>query len=156
MPACLPNQFPSNVETRVPTATNSRSTPNNSVKVLSLTRREAGAPISPPHIEASAKTTTTIQSTLMLVPMRETSPTTEAMINTNSDAEDASRIVNPSASTSIGTTAKPPPTPKKPVRKPVAVAQAISRGRPRPPRRPEDAPSAPAAPLPSARRARNA
>lgn len=51
------------VEVNVPADTSSRRIPNNSVSVDSLTLREAGAPICPPIIEATANSNTIAQST---------------------------------------------------------------------------------------------
>ena len=48
------------------------------------------------------------------------------MIMTSRLVPEARRIASPSAITSIGTTMNPPPTPKKPVRKPVSEAAAIT------------------------------
>ena len=50
---------------------------------------------------------------------------------TSSEVPEASFIGKPRASTSIGTTMNPPPTPKKPVRKPVKVAAAATTSSPR-------------------------
>ena len=93
-------------------------TPKTVVSAAAEARFVSGPPRSPPTIEAAAKASTTGQSTFECVPTRAASPAPEAMIMTSSDVPEASFIGKPRASTSIGTTMNPPPTPKKPVRNP--------------------------------------
>ena len=88
--------------------------PKAVVRVDAEARFVSGPPRSPPAIDAAAKASTTGQSTFECVPTRAASPADEAMNMTSSDVPEASFIGKPRASTSIGTTMNPPPTPKKP------------------------------------------
>ena len=59
--------------------------------------------------------------------VREASPKAAVITMTSRDVADARFIGYRSARCSAGTIAKPPPTPKNPVRKPVSVARATTR-----------------------------
>ena len=70
-------------------ATMNSNPANNRVNTTSRILRDAGAPTSPPIIEANAKTITIPQSMLTLVPMRDIRPAADAIIITSSDVEEA-------------------------------------------------------------------
>ena len=64
----------------------------------------------------------TVQSMLMPWPAREARAVALLTVITSSEVPTATGMENPSARTSAGTTAKPPPTPKNPVSSPTALA----------------------------------
>src|SRR5690606_5422635 len=116
----------SSVSTSVTAATPASSAANSRVSVEGRAFADSGPPSTPPTAEPAAKTRVVAQSTCTSVPRRASRLVAVAMIMTSRLVPEARRIASPSAITSMGTTMNPPPTPKKPVRKPVSEAAAIT------------------------------
>src|SRR5699024_4952066 len=114
------------VSTRVTAATPASRAANSRVRVEGRAFAESGPPSIPPAAEPPANTSVVTQSMSTSVPTRARRLEAVAMTMTSRLVPEARRIARPSAITSIGTTMNPPPTPKKPVRKPVSEAAAIT------------------------------
>ena len=117
--------MPSANDTPTKTATKANRTAKTTISTQVFTRLAAGPPNTPPIMLAMVKAMVSGQSTTTSVPMRDSSPLIEATTITTSEVPDAVRIGTPSTKTSTGTTTNPPPTPKKPVSRPVAEASAL-------------------------------
>ena len=94
------------------------------------TRAVRRAPTNPPTIEAPANSATIAPASAVIVrvpeSVREAKPKAAVITMTSRDVAEARLIGYRSARCRAGTIAKPPPTPKNPVRKPVSVASATT------------------------------
>ena len=119
------------VAARVETATHTRSAAKTRPSTRFETLLVSLAPTMPPPIDAAVKSATMTPASAVIVSVparvREASPKAAVMTMTSRDVAEARFIGYRSARCSAGTIAKPPPTPKNPVRKPVSVASATTR-----------------------------
>src|SRR5680860_262683 len=102
--------------------TTTRSTVNAAVSHSGRTRAARRPPKRLPTMAASVNTPRRVQSRWTPCPILETRAEALLIAITSNEVPTATGIVKPSTSTSAGTAAKPPPTPKNPVSRPTADA----------------------------------
>src|ERR1035437_9797943 len=110
------------LRTAVYSATATRSMVKAAVSLWGRTRVASRPPRRLPTTAARVNTPISSQSKWTPWPIRDSSAEVLLLAITSSEVPTTTGIVNPSASTSAGTTTKPPPTPKNPVNSPTAEA----------------------------------